>query len=82
MHTPRRAQGRISLVYTIRVHPLFKKADELSHLAVGAAIEVHRLKGQALIESIYERCLMRENEAGGRRRADDPARSKPGGVKG
>jgi hypothetical protein len=27
------------------MHPLFKKADELSHVAVGAAIEVHRLKG-------------------------------------
>jgi GxxExxY protein len=50
----------VSLVYTIRVHSLFKKADELSHLAIGAAIEVHRLKGPALIESIYERCLMRE----------------------
>jgi GxxExxY protein len=42
------------------MHPLFKKADELSHLAIGAAIEVHRLKGPALIESIYERCPMRE----------------------
>jgi GxxExxY protein len=42
------------------MHPLFKKADELSHLAIGAAIEVHRLKGPGLIESIYERCLMRE----------------------
>ena len=50
----------VSLVYTIRMHPLFKKADELSHLAIGAAIEVHRLKGPGLIESIYERCLMRE----------------------
>jgi GxxExxY protein len=42
------------------MHALFKKADELSHLAIGAAIEVHRLKGPGLIESIYERCLMRE----------------------
>jgi GxxExxY protein len=42
------------------MHPLFKKADQLSHLAIGAAIEVHRLKGPGLIESIYERCLMRE----------------------
>jgi len=50
----------VSLVYTIRMHPLFKKADELSHLAIGAAIEVHRLKGPALTESIHERCLMRE----------------------
>jgi len=29
---------------------------------IGAAIEVHRLKGPGLIESIYERCLMRELE--------------------
>jgi GxxExxY protein len=42
------------------MHPLFQKADELSRLAIGAAIEVHRLKGPGLIESIYERCLMRE----------------------
>ncbi|MGO8764920.1 MAG: GxxExxY protein [Limisphaerales bacterium] len=42
------------------MHALFKKADELSHQAIGAAIEVHRLKGPGLIESIYERCLMRE----------------------
>jgi GxxExxY protein len=45
-----------------RVHPLFHKADELSHTAIGAAIEVHRLKGPGLIESIYERCMMRELE--------------------
>jgi GxxExxY protein len=44
------------------VHPLFQKADELSHIVIGAAIEVHRLKGPGLIESIYERCLMRELE--------------------
>jgi GxxExxY protein len=43
-----------------QVHPLYKKADELSHLAIGAAIEVHRHKGPGLIESIYERCMMRE----------------------
>jgi hypothetical protein len=32
------------------MHALFKKADELSHLVIGAAIEVHRLKGPGLIE--------------------------------
>ena len=42
------------------MHPLFQKADELSSRVIGAAIEVHRLKGPGLIESIYERCLMRE----------------------
>src|SRR6266581_7038738 len=42
------------------MHPHYGKADQLSHLAIGSAIEVHRLKGPGLIESIYERCLMRE----------------------
>jgi len=42
------------------MHPLFKKADGLSREVIGAAIEVHRLKGAGLIESIYEKCLMRE----------------------
>ena len=49
-------------MYKSGVHVLFKKADELSRLAIGAAIEVHRLQGPGLIESIYERCLMRELE--------------------
>ena len=44
------------------MHPLYSKADELSRLAIAAAIEVHRHKGPGLIESIYERCLMRELE--------------------
>src|SRR5437879_10635730 len=42
------------------MHPLFQKADELSRQVIGAAVEVHHLKGPGLIESIYERCLMRE----------------------
>ena len=42
------------------MHVLFKRAHELSHAIIGAAIEVHRLKGPGLIESIYEKCLMRE----------------------
>ena len=44
------------------MHPLFQKADDLSRQVIGAAIEVHRLKGPGLIESIYERCLLRELE--------------------
>jgi GxxExxY protein len=47
------------------VHPLFNRADELSRVAIGAAIEVHRLKGPGLIESIYERCFLREVELRG-----------------
>jgi GxxExxY protein len=42
------------------MHSFFKRADELSNDAIGAAIEVHREKGPGLIESIYEKCLMRE----------------------
>jgi len=42
------------------MHPLFKKADELSRTAIGAAIEVHRIKGPGLLEGIYEKCMMRE----------------------
>jgi len=42
------------------MHPLFCRADELSRVAIGAAIEVHRHKGAGLIESIYEKCMMRE----------------------
>ncbi|HSH93354.1 MAG TPA: GxxExxY protein [Roseimicrobium sp.] len=42
------------------MHPLFQPADRSSHAVIGAAIEVHRLKGPGLIESIYEKCLMRE----------------------
>ena len=42
------------------MHAKFRHADELSRKVIGAAIEVHREKGAGLIESIYERCLMRE----------------------
>jgi GxxExxY protein len=42
------------------MHALYQKADKISHDVIGAAIEVHRLKGPGLIESIYERCLLRE----------------------
>ena len=47
------------------MHLLFQKADDLSRQVIGAAIEVHRLKGPGLIESIYERCLLRELELRG-----------------
>jgi len=44
------------------MHPKYLKADARSSQVIGAAIEVHRDKGPGLIESIYERCLMRELE--------------------
>ena len=42
------------------MHPLFEKADKLSHSAIGAAIEVHRFMGAGLLEGIYEKYMMRE----------------------
>ncbi len=42
------------------MHPQFEKADKLTREAIGAAIEVHRILGPGLLESIYEKCLMRE----------------------
>ena len=44
------------------MHPHFEKADKLSHSVIGAAIEVHRIQGAGLLESIYEKCLLRELE--------------------
>ena len=44
------------------MHALYQRADRLSGEVIGAAIEVHRQKGPGLIESIYERCLLRELE--------------------
>jgi GxxExxY protein len=42
------------------MHSLYLKAYGLSREVIGAAIEVHRIKGAGLIESIYEKCLLRE----------------------
>ena len=47
------------------MHPLFTQADALSGEIIGAAIEVHRIMGPGLLESIYERCLLRELELRG-----------------
>jgi GxxExxY protein len=47
------------------MHPLFANADSISGGIIGAAIEVHRIMGPGLLESIYERCLMRELELRG-----------------
>jgi GxxExxY protein len=42
------------------MHRLFPKASQLTSVVIGAAIEVHRVMGPGLLESIYERCLMHE----------------------
>jgi hypothetical protein len=44
------------------VHALYQKANKISHDVIGTAIEVHRRMGSGLIESIYERCMVRELE--------------------
>ena len=47
------------------MHPLYKKASELTETVIGAAIEVHKDKGPGLLESIYEWCLIKELELRG-----------------
>ena len=44
------------------MHPLYLKADGLTHEIIGAAIEIHKEFGPGLIESIYEWSLMCELE--------------------
>ena len=47
------------------MHPLYDKASGLTGEIIAAAIEVHKIMGPGLIESIYEWCLMRELELRG-----------------
>ncbi len=47
------------------MHPRFAQANDLSREVIGAAIEVHRLKGPGLLESLYEKFLARELELRG-----------------
>ena len=44
------------------MHPKFERADHFSGEIIGAAVEVHRRLGPGLLESVYEKCLMRELE--------------------
>jgi GxxExxY protein len=39
-----------------------QRANAWSQLVIGAAIEVHRIKGSGLLEEIYSKCLGRECE--------------------
>jgi GxxExxY protein len=47
------------------MHAMFEKAAGLTQTIIVAAIEVHRVKGPGLIESIYEWCLLKELELRG-----------------
>ncbi len=42
------------------MHELYRRGDQLSREVIAAAIEVHRLMGPGLLESIYEKCLGHE----------------------
>jgi GxxExxY protein len=48
------------------MHRLYAKASSMTGDVIGAAIEVHRLLGPGLLESVYERCLLRELELQGK----------------
>jgi GxxExxY protein len=47
------------------MHRLFAQASSLTGEVIGGAIEVHRVLGPGLLESIYEKCLLRELELRG-----------------
>jgi len=42
------------------MHPQYHRAHARSSEVIGAAIEVHRIKGSGLLEGIYEKCLIQE----------------------
>ena len=42
-------------------------SNEITSKIIGAAIEVHRVLGPGLLESVYEHCLVRELQAEGLR---------------
>jgi GxxExxY protein len=44
------------------MHRLYTRAHELTKEVIGACIEVHRVLGPGLLESVYEKCLLRELE--------------------
>ena len=48
--------------WNAEMHPLYKKANELSPVVIHAAIDVYKHFGPGLLESIYTRCLARELE--------------------
>jgi GxxExxY protein len=42
------------------MHITQKYLDELTYRIIGCAIEVHRQLGPGLLESVYEKCFIRE----------------------
>jgi len=47
------------------MHGLYMMASGLTGDVIGAAVEVHRVLGPGLLESVYEKCLLRELELRG-----------------
>src|SRR5262245_53124934 len=47
------------------MHRLYIVASGLTGDVIGAAVEVHRILGPGLLESVYEKCLLRELELRG-----------------
>lgn len=47
------------------MHPHFDRAASLTGEVIAAAIEVHRIVGPGLLESVYEWCLLKELESRG-----------------
>src|SRR5436189_6279181 len=44
------------------MHRLYMTASSRTGEIIGAAVEVHRVLGPGLLESVYEKCLLRELE--------------------
>jgi GxxExxY protein len=47
------------------MHPQYERAAGLTDEIISAAIEVHRLMGPGLVESVYEWCLLKKLELRG-----------------
>jgi GxxExxY protein len=47
------------------MHATKKYLDELTYKIIGCAIEVHRQLGPGLLESVYEKCFLKELELRG-----------------
>src|SRR5687767_14887148 len=47
------------------MHPYYEFAASLTGQIIASAVEVHRIMGPGLIESVYEWCLLKELELNG-----------------